>query len=180
MSFAALFMWAVVAAVGVPSAWKNPTAVALVIAQIAAGWWGYYKDDNLPLEIYPFLDVFVLAVIASKCPRSFLDCSPADRAVALMYVMMWPLYVAPIDEYYIWWPLWGGTILQFLFASSESLEVFWKERSFRKGVPPIIDRHLVVIPFVLQRRGADAAVEPPASSDSPGALLVAYEGRGYG
>lgn len=188
----ALIMWGVVFAIGIPCAWRNPTAAALVIAKIAG--WGYYQitADNLPVEFYLFPDIFVLAVIMAKqehCNRQpyrngldrlkciLLERSPADRAVMLAFMACWLLYAAPIHDYYRWWSLWGLTVLQFLFAGAESLEIFWRRRAARVVPTPIIDRHLKVIQFPVQRRDADAVRITPEPS---GALLTAYRGGGGG
>lgn len=188
MSYPQLVMWLVVLCIGIPSAWKNPTAAALVIAWLVGRAVYLITGDNLAIEFYAFPDVFVLAMIMAKreycngqpyrslCHQLacvLLERSPADRAVMLLFPVMWVLYVAPIHDYYRWWALYAATLLQFLFASAESLEIFWRQRAMRKSVPPIIDRHLVAIPF--QRRDAEAVRTTP---DYSGAMLIAR--RGYG
>lgn len=190
MSTPALILWSVVFCIGVPSAWRNPTAAALVLAKIAGWGWTRITGDNLPVAFYLFPDIFCLAVIMAKpewCNRQpyrgifhqlkcvLLERSPADRAVMMVFFFSWAIYVSPIDDYYRWWMLWGGVILQFLFASAESLEIFWRQRAMSKSVPPIIDRHLVVIPF--KRRGAEAVRKTP---DCSGAMLIAIRGGCYG
>lgn len=190
MSAPLLVMWLVVFAIGVPSAWRNPTAAALVIAWLAGQAVFYITGDNLPVQFYAFPDVFVLAMIMAKqeyCNRRpyrsvlhqlscvLLERSPADRAVMLVFPAVWLIYVAPMHDYHRWWLLWSLTILQFLFASAESLEIFWRQRAMSKSVPPIIDRHLVVIPF--KRRDAEAVRTTPVHS---GAMLIANGVRGYG
>lgn len=163
MPIPALIMWAVVFAVGVPSAWRNPTAAALVVAKIAG--WGIYKitGDNLPVEYYLFPDIFVLAVIFAKqefCNQRpyrntwhqlkcvLLERSPADRIVMLLFVLCWFVYIADMHPFHQWWSLWGITIAQFFAAWAESFNSY--------------------------RRDADAADCPPEDS---GTLLVAYGGR---
>lgn len=184
MSNPALLMWAIVMGIGVPSALRNPTAAALVLAKIAG--WGWYQitGDNLPVQFYALPDIFCLAVIMAKqewCNQQpyrgtihqlqcfLLERSPADRAVMLTFLAMWAVYVAPIHDYYRWWLLYGGVILQFLFASAESLEIFWRQRAMLRSVSPIIDRHLVVIPFPTKHRAAERAL-----------LTHATGGGGYG
>jgi hypothetical protein len=135
MSAPAIFLWAIVFVVGVPSAWRNPTAGALVLAKIA-GWVIYHlTGNNLPTEYYPYVDAFVIAIIFSKpeCRASW--CSPSDKIVLLIFALMWVIYVAPMDAFYRWWLLYTGVVFQFLFASAESLEIFWQGRS-------IVKRHL--------------------------------------
>lgn len=129
----AILMWCIVALVGVPAAWRNPTAAALVLAKIA-GWFHYkLTNDNLPISFYLFPDIFVIAVIFARPARQqarnrvmgiVLDRSPADRAVLLIFAAMWCVYVAPLDPYYAWWALYYGVIAQFLFAGVESLVTF--------------------------------------------------------
>jgi len=137
MSAPIIFLWVVVFAVGVPSAWRNPTAGALVLCKIAG--WVIYKltGNNLPTEYYPYVDAFVIAIIFCKPGDSR---SPSDKAVLLIFALMWVAYVVPVDAYYRWWSLWGLVILKFLFASAESIEAFWQSRS-------IIRRHLGDITF---------------------------------
>lgn len=140
MSIPAIVMWAVVALIGIPSAWKNPTAAALVLSWIAGEVVFLLTGNNLPVEYYLYPDIFVIGVIFAKpdyrCSeyesawRQFLcltlERSPSDRCVLLIFPIMWVTYVAPIDPYYQWWILWAAAILQFLFASTESLERFWR------------------------------------------------------
>lgn len=161
-----MFMWAVVLAVGVPSARGNPTAAALVLAKLAG--WGWYQitGDNLPTSFYLFPDILVVAVIFSKpsyqpCDRYrsawhqakclVLERSPSDRAVLLIFLVMWCIYVSDLHPYHVWWSLYWLVIIQFLAAGLEALSLY--------------------------RREPNAAGDTP---DNPGALLVAYGGRGYG
>lgn len=169
--------------------WWNPTAAALVVAKIGSAIYARETGASFTqmLLIYPFFDIFVLSVIASKDEHCnlrpyvsalhqfkciLLERSPSDRAVILVFAAMWVIYVAPIHDYYRWWMLFGGVILQFLFASAESLEIFWRGRAVSKSVSPILDLHLIEIH---QRRDADAARNMP-----PGLLLVTDRGAGYG
>lgn len=119
MSTPALIMWAVVFAVGVPSAWRNPTAAALVLAKIAG--WAIYKitGDNLPVEYYLFPDIFVIAVIMAKYERSV-----PDRIVLLIFPIMWCLYLAPLHPFYVWWSLYYLVLAQFFAAGWESFSTY--------------------------------------------------------
>lgn len=188
MSFPAIIMYLVVACIGLPAAFRNPTAAALVMAWVASEAMFLVTGDSLPIEYYPFLDVFVIAVIMAKheyCNQRpyrgtwhqlkclLLERSPADRVVLLIFPVMWGLYIAPIHPYYLWYALWFLCIAQFVSAGAEALSRYLKAR--RKVDMPIIDRHLVVIPF--KRRGADAVRTTP---DLSGALLTAYRGGGGG
>lgn len=141
-------MWAVVFAVGVPAAWRNPTAGALVLAKII-GWAIYNATGNsLPIEYYLYPDIFVLAIIATKDERT-----TADWTVVAIFLLMWATYVAAIHDYYRWWILYWLVIAQFL-------AVGWD--------------------FIFSFRRTRAVIERPDNSDSPGTLLVACEGGGYG
>jgi hypothetical protein len=151
MSIHALIMWVVVFCIGVPSAWRNPTAAALVLAKIAGWAWNRITGDSLPVEFYPFVDILVMAVIVAK-----RECSPADKAVLFLFAVCWALYVAPIHDYYRWWALFAVTILQFLCASAESLEIFWRTRQPKKH-SPIIDLHLIVA-VLFPHRAAERAL----------------------
>src|SRR5687767_9264066 len=109
-----VLLWTIVAVVGVPSAWRNPTAAALVLAKIAGWAWHRVTGDNLPFDFYVCADVFVLAVIFAKVEAYdlrpyrgtwhqlkciLLERSVPDRIVMLIFPLMWALYVAPIDPY---------------------------------------------------------------------------------
>jgi hypothetical protein len=158
MSIHALLLWGIVFAVGIPSAWRNPTAAALVICKIAG--WAIYRitGDSLPVEYYLYPDLFVLAVIYAKHEHAcyypyrgfwhqlacvLLERSPADRVVVLIFPVMWTLYVAPIDPYYVWWSLYYLVIAQFLAAGWESFARFRRSRNDKKP-KSIIDIHLIV------------------------------------
>lgn len=132
-------MAAVVAVVGIPSAWKNPTAAALVLAWVFSQALYYFTGNGLAIKFYTFPDIVILAVIFAKpeyCNQGMyrstlhqLWCvvaerSPSDRMVMLIFPIIWWAYVADISAYACWWILWGATVLQFLFASTESIEKF--------------------------------------------------------
>ena len=164
-----LILITVVAVVGIPSAWRNPTAAALVLAWIAVKVLYLVTGNGLAVEWYIYPDIAVLAIIF--CKPDYRPCdyyrgtwhqlaclwterSPSDRAVMAIFPLMWIAYFAPISPFIQWYLLWAGAILQFLFASAEPLAEFFHSR-----------------------RGADAAHRLPVS---PGDLLVAYRSRGYG
>lgn len=166
MTLPELIMWATVLGVGLPAAWWNPTSGALVIAWLAGQ--GYYlvTGDNLPLEIYLFPDIAVIAIIMSKredCTLApyrstlyqlrclLLERSRADRVVLVIFPVAWILYVAAIHPYHKWMMLWALCVTQFLAAGWEALLSY--------------------------RRDADAVSRHP---EDTGHLLIAYRGRGYG
>lgn len=115
MSLPHAIMWAVVLVVGVPSAWRNPTAAALVLCWIAVETIFVLTGNNLAVQYYIYPDVFVLAVIAMKQHRS-----PADWAVIAIFPLMWLAYVATLDAYSKWWLLWYAALGQFLVAGLDS------------------------------------------------------------
>lgn len=166
MSLPAIIMWVVVLAIGIPSAWTNPTAAALVICWIFGEAIYVLTGDSLPVEYYAYPDIFVLAVILAKpehCRHEargawqwlkciLLERSPADRVVMLIFPVMWIAYVSDMGARDKWFLLWGLTIAQFLAAGWESLA---------KSI----------------RRRAENATPSP---DVHGSLLVAHGSGGYG
>lgn len=143
MSTPAIIMWCVVLGVGLPSAWRNPTAGALVLCWIVVEGIYLLTGNNLAVEYYIYPDIAVLAVIACKPPYRrwqprgtwerlqgiILDRSPADRVVMLIFPAMWTIYLAPIHPFYAWWGLWALAIVQFLAAALESLSKFRRAKA---------------------------------------------------
>jgi hypothetical protein len=165
VSLPELVMWATVLGVGIPSAWRNPTAGALVVAWFAGQAAYLATGDSLPLDFYLFPDLLVLAVIFSKqeaCNLApyrnawhqlkcvLLERSVADRIVVLIFPLMWLLYCLPMPDWHKWWALYFLALAQFFAAGTEA--------------------------FNSHRRDADAADQPETLGD----LLVAYRNRGYG
>jgi hypothetical protein len=163
MSTPALIMWAVVLLVGVPSAWRNPTAAALVLCWIFGEVVFVLTGNSLPVKYYAYPDIFVIAVIFAKgayqCQYPYrslwhqLECivlerSPADRVVMLIFPVMWALYISALHPYYLWYALWGLTIVQFLAAGWEA---FSSNRRAPKAVSDAPD-----IPFGSEYRFARA------------------------
>lgn len=149
MSLPEIIIWLVVAAVGIPSAWRNPTAAALVLAWLFGQVYFVIAGRNIPVELYAFPDIFVLAVIFAKrewCNQQpyrstwhQLQCvlferSPADRAIMLIFLGMWCVYIAGLHPYYEWMLLWALAIAQFLLAGAESFFLFRRTRAVSK--PP--------------------------------------------
>lgn len=144
MSTPHIIMWAIVLAVGVPSAWRNPTAAALVLCWIVAEAIFVLTGNSLAVEYYAYPDIFVLAVIFAKqehCSLKpyqntwhqfkcvVLERSPADRLVMLIFPVMWWLYAADIGDRTKWWALWFLAAAQFLLAGAESLSKYLKSRA---------------------------------------------------
>lgn len=130
MSVPHLIMWAIALAVGFSSAWRNPTALALVVAFAAA-------EAGLPPEYYIIPDITTLALIFTKpryrpCPTYWdlsawerfkcilLERSPADRFVMLSFPMAWYFY-APVLSYSQYWALYYIAVAQFVVVCSEPL-----------------------------------------------------------
>ncbi len=159
MSDTQLSLWVVAIAVGLFSAWRNPTALALLLAFAAS-------ERGLPTEFYIYPDVITIAVIFCKpdyrpCPDYstvwhqllciLTERSPSDRIVLLTMPAAWYLYVTAIDPYYQWWGLYWLAMAQFAAA----------------GTAPLTDTFI-------RRRNADAVNSPPPW----GSLLVAYPAGG--
>lgn len=197
MAWQAIVMYAVVAGAGIPAAFRNITALVMVIAWLSVELVYQITGDSLPLKFSFMADISVISVIYAKTIRRcgakiysslgeqlrclITDLTPGDRGIVIIYIFgCWPAYALVFDPWWKWMLLWALTIVQFLFAGGEFIASFLEARHKIKKSTSIIDRHLVVIPFPLQRRDADATFEPPVCSDSPSDTLVAYEGRGYG
>lgn len=176
-------MYAVVAGVGIPAAFRNVTALAMVIAWLSVELAYQVTGDTLQ---YSFMaDIAVVAVIYAKTNqramhgrnqlrRLITDLTLCDRWIVAIFLLgVWPAYVIQFDPWWKWHALWALVIAQFVLAGGEALATTIARRK-AKPETPIIDRHLVVIPFPVQRRGADAVRKPPT-----GDLLIA-KARGHG
>ena len=153
MSTPAVIMWAVVFAVGFPSAWRNPTALALALSWLAGEVTWLLTGNNLPTSTYFMADVAVISLIYAKTIRRvgvksyptlrkqiyclFLDLTVCDRWVVAIFLLgMWPLYISTIDPYYQWWALWSFAILQFLFAAAEAISLLHRETGEQAAEEP--------------------------------------------
>lgn len=130
-------MYAVVAGIGFPAAFRNPTSAALVLAWLVPEILYQFTGDSLPLRLYFCADIFVLAAILAKATvregcrtyptlRQQTHCAwkaitPWDRLIAGGFILAaWPLYVAQIDPLPKWYALWAIIILQFLVAAGDA------------------------------------------------------------
>jgi len=146
MSLPAFVMWAVVAGIGFPAAFRfrkrgfivhvrNRTALALCVAWLCGELIWRMTGENLPITLYFILDYFVLLVIFTKPElrdlspyRTFADQMKAlvkerskeDVFIACIFPVMWAVYVANIGDFYRWWMLWGLVQLQFYAAGWEA------------------------------------------------------------
>lgn len=102
-------LWLVAFAVGVHSlVWRNPTAVALVLAYMVA-------QAGLPLEFYPYSDAVVITAIMMKTERSL-----SDRFVILAYPAAWIFYIVDVPgSWSQWWHLASIAIAQFAAVGLE-------------------------------------------------------------
>jgi hypothetical protein len=111
----------VILLVGVPSAFFNRTALALV------GSWGVQEAMALligqPAEwLTGFaLDYSVLLIIFT-CPGAR---TWHDWAVAAIFPVMWAVHALVPDPYYRWWTLWWLALIQFGPAAAGAV---WKRR----------------------------------------------------
>lgn len=180
-------MYLVVAGLGIPAAFRNVTALAMVIAWLSVELVYQITGDSLPLQYSFMADIAVVAVIYAKTNgrneyaagrnqirRLLTDLTICDRLiVGIYFALVWPAYVLQFDPYMKWMLLWALAIAQFVLAGGEALATTIARRKARTE-NPIIDRHMVVIPFPVQRRVADAVRKPPT-----GVLLIA-KARGHG
>jgi len=128
-------MWAVVAGIGFPAAFRNRTALALCASWLIAEVVCRTTGESLPILLYFILDYAVLLVIFTKPEirdlspyRSFADQmmalakerSPSDVVVVAIFPLMWIIYVVDIGDFYRWWVLWGLVQLQFFAAGWEA------------------------------------------------------------
>lgn len=202
MSWQSILMFAVVAGVGIPAAFRftwppeirNVTALALVAAWLIAEVIVYRTGNSLPFGLYFKADMAVIFVIYAKaihrCGAKLYsslgeqmrcmatDLTWWDRFIVAIYLFgAWPLYIIAGEPWWKWQALMWLAIAQFLLAGGEALTSFIASRRKAVSDTPIIDRHFTVIPFPVQRRVADAVRSQPEPS---GALLIVEGSRGYG
>ena len=124
MSVPQLILWTTALAVGVPSAWRNPTAGALVLAFV-------FSQFGLPHTLYAYPDAFTIFVIFMK--KEWLrapTCTTADRFILASFPVSWCVYVLEADMiyFYWWWSLALIAIAQFLAAGLESASPYLRRR----------------------------------------------------
>lgn len=190
MAWQAIVMYLIVAGVGIPAAFRNVTALMMVIAWLSVELVYQLTGDSLPLKYSFMADIAVVAVIYAKSikrcgPKVYplfadqlrcliTDLTPWDRGIVAIFLLgAWPIYVLTFDSWWKWMLLWGLCIAQFLLAGGEALASFLAARREKEKSTPIIDRHMVVIPFPV--RVADAVKPAPNLGD----MLIA-KARGHG
>lgn len=144
MSWQTVLMYAVVAGIGFPAAFRNSTAAALTIAWLAGEIIAIRTGNSLPTSFYFMADIAVIAVIMTK-PEAcnflpyrsawhqlkclLIERSVPDRIVLLLYGFCWIIYAVPPHPYYTWRLLWAITITQFLAAGVEAFLKFRRARA---------------------------------------------------
>lgn len=149
----------------------------MVIAWLSVELVYQLTGDSLPLKFSFMADVAVMTAIYAKAIHRVgaktyptakdqlrglvADLTPWDRWIVAIFLLgAWPIYVLTFDSWWKWMLLWGLCIAQFLFAGGEALASFLAARREKEMATPIIDRHLVVVPF--PARVADAVRIDPA------------------
>lgn len=133
MTTPAVIMWCVVIAVGMFAAWRNPTALALVISWAFGEYIYLSTGDSLPVALYAYPDIAVIAIIAAKAERTL-----ADRVVILIFPAMWVLYIvsdAALHPYFKWFALWFLAIAQLVAVGLESLLTFRRASNAASDTP---------------------------------------------
>ena len=153
MSWQAVVMYAVVLGVGAPAAFRNVTALALVIAWLFVEIVYQITGDSLPLKFSFMADIAVIAVIYAKMIRRcgakiyssmreqfrcfVTDLTKWDRWIAALFLLgAWPTYVLEIHPFFKWYLLWLITITQFLLAGAEAALSFRHDIKARATDPP--------------------------------------------
>lgn len=155
MSWPHAVMYLVVIGVGLPSAWRNPTAFALVLNWALGEFAWLVTNDPLPLSVYFCADILVLAVISGKATiregcRTYPTLAEQircfwrvltlwDKLVAGGFIFAaWPLYVADIDARLKWFALFYVLIAQFAFAGCEAISnlLGYRKRRVEPNRPP--------------------------------------------
>lgn len=125
--------------VGLPSARRNPTAAAMVVAYLIVSGIYWRTGIRLGYDKLFLIDVAVITVIyaktATRCGvktydswRHQLRCmaadlTPWDRVIVALFVFgAWPVYISTLSEYQQWYLLWAIAIGQFLIAGAEVVQ----------------------------------------------------------
>lgn len=153
-TWAEIVIHCVVIGVGIPAAFRNPTALFLVASwAFGQGVW-MATGINLPLKAYFIADLTVIALIYAKTiarlgPKEYTSVSEQlkclltdlpwwDRIIVGLFVAgCWPAYGLTMDEWTRWHLLWAITILQFLLAGGEALT---SRRGAKRAIPVEPDR----------------------------------------
>lgn len=147
MSIPELILTTVVLVVGLPAAWKNPTAGALVLCWVFAETLYLFTGNGMSVQYYLFPDLFVIAVIFSKpavyCINhtehiwdlikcAILELSVPDRIVLAMFPILWLVYTSDVSPYHQYWLMWWLSIAQFIAAGFEGfIKLFFRSIEFK-------------------------------------------------
>lgn len=147
MSPAELLYAAVVVLVGLPAAFRNWTAAALVLSYVFMQG-SYYGLGIVYPPIVSFLvDLTVIAVIYAKWPccdlfpyrtlrAQFMACwlerSFWDRVVLVLFPVGWACYAWSADP---WWSLYWISLAQLLAAGMEAFETYRSRTAKRVTAP---------------------------------------------
>lgn len=147
-------MVALVLAVGLPSAWRNLTALALVLSW-AFGYVVYVATgDGLALKYYVMADIAAIAMIACKKEARnlrpyrgawhqlqcmILERSPWDRIVLLIFPLMWTFYVVNVSDFARYWALYLLYVIQLLASGGEALQSWLAVRKANARQPATPD-----------------------------------------
>jgi hypothetical protein len=142
MTLPHIIMWAVALVVGVPSAWKNPTAGALVLCWVFSEGLFWLTGNNLAVAYYAYPDICAITIIIAKGivragDRDWPDLTVWDKCIIGLFLLgAWPIYVSTLHPYYQWWALFYISIAQFLLAGGESAQAFLRSLRARSAFPP--------------------------------------------
>lgn len=155
MSWPHIAIYLVVFGIGLPAAFRNPTALALMLNWAIGEFSWLVTGDALPLKVYFMADVAVITAIFAKAtlregPATYPNLGVQlrafwrsmtmwDRLVAGGFILAaWPLYAFNMDARAKWFALWAILICQFLAAGAESLQSMLGERKARNNMhhPP--------------------------------------------
>ena len=133
---------AVVFLVGIPSAFRNLTAAALVVAYVAVQ--GVYEWTGQALLIRELVCIDLGVIAAVYCKQPAYDCFPyrsfshqlaclwlerswADRIILSLFPAAWYFY-GVADPSLQWWGLYAVSLAQFAAAGWEALNSFLSSR----------------------------------------------------
>ena len=128
MSLSEIIMWTIAIGVGLPAAYRNPTAGALVLCWVFSEGLYTFTGNGLAVNYFIFPDLAAIAVIFAKHKQSV-----PDYIVLAIFPIMWIFYVSPFAPYYEYWGLWWLSIAQFVSAGSEGYYKLF--RSFKILTP---------------------------------------------
>lgn len=141
MSWQAVTMYAAVAGLGIPAAFRNATAAALVFAWLAGETLWLATGNSLPLSFFFMADIAVISIIYAKTIKRvgaktyptlarqlqclIIDLTVCDRWIVGLFLLgAWPAYVLAINPFAKWHTLWAISIIQFCLAGAEAAQSY--------------------------------------------------------